>query len=187
MKRDIWALRNAVARGAPLGRVLERSEAWGQGWGTNVPLLAAALATADPGPVLELGTGHFSTPLLIEMCSALGREYWALETNTAWADKHSDLLRPTARILMVEENWVKWPVPNLPTRFALAFIDNQPDSTRLMNLRRMRGLASRIVVHDTCNPYFQGVDEELDTFKFRFNYTHMASVTSVVSDERPYP
>ena len=35
----------------------------GSGWGSHVRLLAAA-ALATGGDVLELGTGHFSTPLL---------------------------------------------------------------------------------------------------------------------------
>ena len=42
---------------------------------------------------------------------------------------------------------------------------------------------SFIVIHDTRNTWFAGVDEVLDSFKFRFDYCFMTPVTTVVSNK----
>ena len=51
------------------------------GGGSHVPLLASVVAIARPGPVLELGVGDMSTPLLREMCRAMGRELVSVDTS----------------------------------------------------------------------------------------------------------
>jgi glycosyltransferase involved in cell wall biosynthesis len=168
------------AQGTDEFRVLERSRAWNEGWGTNVPLLAAVVASARPGGILEIGSGHHSTPVLVEMCRAMGRPLTVVENNATWADKVKDITEVT-----LVESWAKFR-EDYDGEFAVIFIDNQPDWERLPNLLWARGKAEFIVMHDTCNSYFQGVDDALDKFAYRHDYTNMTSCTSVVSDERSY-
>lgn len=47
---------------------------------THIPILAAVVAMTD-GPVLELGTGLNSTPLLSEMCFHMSRDLYSIETD----------------------------------------------------------------------------------------------------------
>lgn len=162
----------------------ERSQMWGNGWGTNIPLLAAMTACARPGNVLELGGGYFSTPVLKAICTAQKRKLVTLENSEQWAKAYADIHEA-----VIIKDWIE-AIDNLKgSKWALVFIDNQSDDTRLPNIERVRGNLDFefLVVHDTCNPYFKGVDDYLDTFKYRYDYTLMSSNTTVVSDTRKPP
>ena len=56
-------------------------------WGTHASLLAAAVAASSPGyPVLELGAGRFSTPMLVAMCALTKRTLVSADNDMAWLD-----------------------------------------------------------------------------------------------------
>jgi hypothetical protein len=178
---DIWALEQA-ARTPEEDLTLRRSQAFGNGWGTHLPLLASVVAIARPGHVLELGSGFFSTTLLAEMCHVMGRELTVYDSDADWRQRAIDGLRG----VYASTNEIYW--EDLQYPWSVIFIDNHPDESRLWNLQRARnGKSEFVVMHDTCNPYFKGVDEELDKFKYRYDYVQMSSCTTVVSNVREYP
>lgn len=179
---DITALRKAAETEPHLRTRLQRSEEWGEGWGTNIPLLAAAVA-ASTGPVLEIGGGLFSTPVLAAMCKATGREFLTLDDNAGWIKSYSDV-QPNA---MYVDNWDDLERTVRPFGWGVIFVDHRPDNARLPVLKAVRGWSDYIVCHDTCNPYFEGVDDFLDTFKWRYDWGFMASSTTVVSDTKEFP
>jgi hypothetical protein len=97
---DLWALEDAIksARLANDPRAIERlvhlhmrGVKHGDGYGTHVPLLAAVISGAYVGPILELGTGYFSTPLLHQMCKATGQTLYSLDTSADWIANFRDL------------------------------------------------------------------------------------------------
>lgn len=143
------------------------------GAGSHVPLLASVVAIARPGPVLELGVGDSSTPLLREMCRAMGREHFRLDTSPEWAAKYDALIlgdQPTFRY-----------------DYAVVFVDTSPPPNRLDLVQAVR--SEFIVVHDTDN---QGGDltelvEYLQTFPHCFTYDAFRPWTTVVSRTRSYP
>ena len=181
-------------------RVEDRSAAYAQGWGTCLPLLAGVVAAsaATHGPILEIGSGLSSTPLLLEMARATGRRLVTLESNLAWMNVNEDLHHP--EFLHVPD-WAELPalIAELETQhpglsagkdggpyWSMIFIDNDPGHTRVENVLRCRGRSEYLVAHDTHNPWFRGLDEALDAFVYRFDYTLMTACTSVVSDYAPY-
>jgi hypothetical protein len=174
----------------------ERAHGFSDGWYTHAPLLAAVVASAPPGPVLEVGVGRGSSTVLVEMCKAMGRELIGIDSDAGWLAKMADLDYP--RLLHMPDwtlladwlgsrrrrvdggQWVENP-------FAVAFVDHGPGEARLPVVKMLRGHAEQIVVHDTHNPgYLIGLDAYLDTFRYRHDYTLMPSCTSVVSDVRTY-
>jgi len=180
---DITALRKAVEEtptDTDLRTRLQRSEEWGEGWGTNIPLLAAAVA-ASQGPVLEVGGGLFSTPVLAAMCKATGRHFVTLDDNEEWLRTYADV-QPNAHLVSSWDEVKHW-----QGQYGVIFVDHRPDHARLPVLKAVRGWSDYIVCHDTCNPYFEGVDEFLDTFKWRYDWGFMASSTTVVSDTKEFP
>lgn len=181
---SISELRAAAQKDPSLKFKYERSRLWGDGWGTNVPLLAAMTSCARPGNVLELGGGYFSTPVLKTICKAQGRKLVTLETAPEWAKAYADIHEA-----VIVEDWAKAIESLSGSKWALIFVDNQPDHTRLPNIKACREKLKFefLVTHDTVNPYFQGVDEYLDTFQYRYDYTLMSSNTTVVSDIRKIP
>jgi tetratricopeptide (TPR) repeat protein len=188
---DIQTLRAAIETNKRAGlctkdlaRIEKRSAAYTDGWGTHLPLLAAVVAIANPGTVLECGCGPTSTPMLAELCKATNREFISLESEEAWIDTNSDI----CETLHVPRWAGFFDGINKYRTYAVAFIDNHPSEDRLVNLNALADKAEFIVVHDTLHPdYLKGINERLDQFKYRYDYTHMASCTSVVSNVRPYP
>ena len=162
----------------------ERSHAAAEGWGTHAPLLAAVIATASPGPVLEIGVGRCSSPLVVEMCKAMGRDLTGLDSEKDWLGEMCDLGYPE---LIHFPDWSKLPEWLAGKNFAVIFIDHGPGEARLPVTKAVRGHAEFVVCHDTFNPgYLIGLDAELATWKYKTDYTLMPSCTSVVSDVRPY-
>jgi len=162
----------------------ERSQFHGYGWGTHIPLLASVIATARPGPVLEIGVGRCSSPMLVEMCRAMGRSLVGLDSSKEWAAEIEEIGYPTMAALAdwaLVDAWVR------RDEWSVIFIDHGPAEARLPVLKACRGYAEFIVCHDAHNPgYLIGFDDYLDTFRFRSDYTLMAAQTSVVSDVRAY-
>ena len=162
----------------------ERSHAHADGWGTHAPLLAAVVATARVGTVLEVGVGRCSSPLLVEMCRAMNRPLVGIDNTPAWVEEVRDIGYPN---LLLMPDWSHFPEWIGKKKFAVIFIDHGPGEARLPVLQACRGHAEFIVCHDTHNPnYLIGLDAELDTYKYRYDYLEMPSCTSVVSDDRPY-
>lgn len=166
----------------------ERSQFHGYGWTTHIPLLASVVATARQGPILEIGVGRGSSPLLVEMCRAMGRGLVGLDSSKEWLDEIAEIGH---RHLTQMHDWsdlphwlAAWgPMPH----WSVIFIDHGPAEARLPVLKACRGHAEFIVCHDAHNPgYLIGFDDYLDTFRFRSDYTLMAAQTSVVSDVRAY-
>jgi hypothetical protein len=163
----------------------ERSHGFSEGWGTHAPLLAAVVASARPGPVLELGVGRSSSPILVEMCRAMGRDLVGLESEKGWISELADLDYPDVHYM---PDWGKLPAwLEGRGRWSVIFVDHGPGEARLPVLQMIRGYAEFIVCHDTHNEgYLPGFEAELDSYKYRHDYTLMMPCTTVVSDVRPY-
>lgn len=153
-----------------------REQAYAQRFGTHLPLLAAVIAKAGPGAVLEVGTGHASAPLIAEMCRANGRAWVVYDTDSMWLDMVADLgplvlgvMEATGPCAVALVDCVGW--------------------DRLKWLQHLRDQAEFIVVHDTDDPAgdLKEMNAYLDTFKYRYDYKVMTPWTSVVSMTRSYP
>ncbi len=150
-----------------------REAAYGQRFGTHLPLLASVIAKARPGAVLEVGTGHSSAPLIAEMCRAMDRAWHVQEEDEWWRSTTDDLVP-----------WLGAP----PDQPAVVFVDCS-GWDRLKWIKRYRDLAEFIVVHDTDNPSgdLKPMTDYLDTFTYRYDYKVMTPWTTVVSMTRAYP
>lgn len=166
----------------------ERSQAHAYGWSTHIPLLASVVATARPGPVLEIGVGRGSSPMLVEMCRAMGRDLVGLDSSREWLEEIREIGYPNLQHVQDWEELPGWLQAHRALYpWSVIFVDHGPAEARLPVLKACRGHAEFIVCHDTHNPgYLPGYEEELDSYRFRSDYTLMAAQTSVVSDVRAY-
>jgi len=125
------------------------------GYSSHLPMLAAALAVSS-GPVLELGTGIYSTPLLHAMCAAKGQSLLSVEFSPEWY-----------RAMLPFQNDAHWfdyidqcesITPRLIARWlpaphwGLVLIDQEPGSRRAPDLVALAPYADLFVLHDTENP-----------------------------------
>ncbi len=151
------------------------------GAATHYPILAAC-AVRTRGPVLELGAGDYSTPLLSLLCK--GRKILTLDSDPKWLERFGDLKSDDHSFHLVSD----WPgCPLIESRqWGVAFVDNRPHHQRTPLIRRLKDRARFIVIHDTENNALYGYEEVLPEFKYRFDYKRFKQWTTVVSMTRPF-
>lgn len=148
---------------------------WGAAYSSHLPVLMTTMLKTQ-GPVLELGTGVFSTPVLHWMC-APRRPIVSCESDRLWFDRVAAAYREYWHDVQLIEDWdaihIEWP-------WSVAFLDHEPHR-RATDLARLKGNASCIVVHDT-EVEDHHLEPVLSGFRYRYDWRRMAPWTTVVSD-----
>ena len=155
------------------------------GFGTHMPILAAAVMQSRPGPVLEYGVGFYSTPMLHLLCAETGRKLLSLEGDPPWAEKFGGMRHEDHRIVGVSS----WPdsealVDETP-EWSVVFIDHGPDERRVVDARRLANRAEFVVVHDWEQPMTPSQEELAALFRFSW-VSRMGPLTTVLSNVRPF-
>jgi hypothetical protein len=161
------------------------------GVGSHAPILALVVSRTT-GPVLECGTGQFSTPLLHLLC--LERKLISLETDPVWLEQNVHLASPMHEFKLVH-NWDEM-VPLFQSRFwDVAFADHSPGlgqpqttSVRHKTVAALANHAKFIVVHDTENA--PASDYRFETVFATFKYRHDIKIwrpwTTILSNFEPF-
>jgi hypothetical protein len=153
-------------------------------WGSHLPALMACVAVCD-GPVLEIGSGHFSTPCLHALCSALKLPLTTIETEDSWRSLFTDYETPGHRVLKQTLKLV-WELAE--QKWGVVLIDDFPDN-RLGWLPLFFHSARYVLFHD-CN--FEPFEVPLRNWlaanpcNHRI-YTRYGPYTMVISKEHPIP
>lgn len=114
-------------------------------WGSHLPVLAACVALTE-GPVLELGVGWFSTPLLHALCGLKERLLISVESDQEWIRKLPPYHCGWHR--MVHSGYDEFSALP-PGELSVVFIDNSPGGERRRrDFERYLPLARFVVVHD---------------------------------------
>jgi protein-L-isoaspartate O-methyltransferase len=150
-------------------------------YGTHREALAAAVARSQ-GPMLEVGAGAYSTPLLLEVVRATRRQLVTVERNSEWAAPY---IR-RAKQLGVHRRYHS--TPDLLTgleafpHFGVALVDGAADE-RAKAVTALLPKCDFIVVHDTERLMdYPGLAEILQTVRFRKDFMEQEPWTSIVSD-----
>ncbi len=118
-------------------------------WGSHLAPLIGALAASDrKSPVLELGVGHFSTPMLHAFCMGAGRRLVSVEANAEWHDYFSDRYKHIGHEFINQDYSIAVPLLGME-RWGVAFIDNSPGGKRRADdFATMAKCSQYVVVHD---------------------------------------
>ena len=161
---------------------------WGNGilgGATHFPILAGAVARTQ-GPILELGAGHFSTPMLHMMCLEKNRRLVTVEGDPEWLKTfkiletpwhefhHMKIGREDDFTLIDEADW------------AVVLVDHRPASRRIREIERLKDRAIFIVVHDTEDERAYHYESTLAKFTYRTDWKAYRVWTSVVSMRREF-
>lgn len=124
-------------------------------YGTHLtPLIGMVGATS--GPVLELGSGDYSTPILHSLC-AKKRLLITADQNGEWLSKFLDLESDLHKLYVVKD-WEKFGI--VDRKWDVAFVDHSPGERRVFEIERLRRKARFVLVHDSegitygFEPYF---------------------------------
>ena len=160
-------------------------------YATHQPLLMLAVANTK-GPILELGAGHYSTPLLHAFSRYRG--LITLDSDADWLERFSPLDDNHRHTLLLVRDWTEdlkrhftERTPSVE-RIALCFVDQSPAEARGPSIEILRPIVDVFVCHDTqtkdvdhtaeCDPNGYVI---LDTFQYRLDDTRNPR-TSIVSD-----
>jgi hypothetical protein len=161
--------------------------------GSHLPVLMKLVGMTS-GPVLELGSGYYSTPFLHWACFPGKRRLVTYETSPEWwnyckhfqSDFHEVYLTDGARVVdtstqeprFIETNWDPTKI-NLP--WSVAFVDH--DGVREMSVRHLLQ-TEYVVCHDTENKgaRYWGLTRVPKLFKYHWDYDGVHPRTSVYSN-----
>lgn len=111
------------------------------------PLLYKALE-ATKGEIIEMGTGHGSTPLLHEYCTKNKRVLHSYETEKDWISKFEGTANELHTFTLLDR--LAWDVcSDMHPSPSVVFIDHAPGERRKEDILRFKDSAEIIVVHDT--------------------------------------
>lgn len=144
------------------------------GFATHLPMLVACVAKTQ-GPVLELGCGAYSTPVLHAL--AQGRELVSYDINPDWHGAFRRFNRGTHKVELVTD-WAKAPIER---PWDVVLIDHAPGNRRAIELERLRPFARLVVVHDTEHRSYN-LEPAFAKWRYRKEWRPYSPWTSVVSD-----
>ncbi len=121
-------------------------------WSSFMPALMKAVAGSQ-GEILEIGIGHFSTPILHEIGEITGRLVLSVEDNKEWmepfanryaSEKHQFYYGNYDKNLKMIASWCD-PI----VKMGVTFIDNSPGGERRKkDFAMFLPLSEYVVVHD---------------------------------------
>lgn len=168
-------------------------------YGTFFPVLAALVARTT-GPILELGAGDHSTPML-HLISLSGREVVTAETDPQWIKKYENYVSPNHSFHLIEKDktkigeyyqwqagWDAW--DQIEKRsWSVALIDQAPGECRASAIRRLQGRCIFIVAHDSEEDYGAGgnygYSQMRPLFQYCWEFRRFRPYTIVLSDDSP--
>lgn len=102
-------------------------------------LISSALITK--GPIVELGCGDYSTPLLYEIAKSQGRKFTVYSTDKEWASKFKDYVN-----VIILESWKDYPYPS---DVGLTFLDNEEYIRhRKLHVPKLLETSDVVICHD---------------------------------------
>ena len=137
-------------------------------WGSHIPVLVDVFNNSE-GPVLELGTGPFSTPLLHALCVNSKRILVSYENHPEFFSMHAPFIEEFHQIKLVDD-WDKTEIEDI--RWGLAFVDHRPAERRKVETKRLMNSADYIVIHDSEPKLMRHYRYDLiyPLFKYRLDY-----------------
>ena len=151
-----------------------------------VPLITAV--THTDGPILELGSGDFSTPILHALCSGKKRLIVTTDTDKAWLSLFDDLETewhkfvyvPVYNDFGVASSPHNWNDIGNDYHWSVVLVDHRPGERRRVDIQRLRNNTDIFVIHDTQEPSYEW--SILLTFKYSYTYTRYNTYTTIISD-----
>jgi|SRR3989344_7168328 len=151
---------------------------FGLGWSSYFPVLIKAVQNTD-GPILELGAGLFSTPLLHWLCAEQGRKLVTYEDNQKYY-KFARKFRTDTHEVNFVTDWDKESFNK--TKWDVVLIDHGVNR-RTKDILRLKNCVKYIVIHNTQDKNYK-YGKIWSKFKYVYHWKFCTPWTSVVSNKK---
>ena len=131
------------------------------------------------GPILELGCGWYSTPLLHEIARGQRRTLYTYDNAPEWLAAFKPFEGEWHKLIEVE--W--WGDVLFGAYYGLVFVDNGQPIEREYLIRRLIDKADVFVMHDTEEKRAYGYGRTLAMFNYRWTDTSQPAHTTVASNK----
>lgn len=151
-------------------------------YGSHMPILARVVDLTD-GPILELGMGIFSTPLLDLMCAEKKRPLISFDNDPEWFEENKKWGSDYHLVYFVED-WDKRTQLIDDTQWSVALVDHKPAKRRMKEIKRLAKNCQFVLIHDSepeSDKFFK-YSWIYKHFKYRFDYTNTRPHTTVLSN-----
>lgn len=151
------------------------------GWASHLPVIIKVLQNSE-GPVLELGTGLYSTPVMHWLCLEAKRRLVSYE-NVPGYFKLVERFSYGLHEIKLVDNWDKIQIED--EHWGVALVDHNPVERRKVEIARLANITDYLVVHDTerrMDPETGYIKASFPLFKYRYNYRRQPPYTSVLSN-----
>ena len=143
---------------------------------THMPMLIKAVQLTK-GPVMELGSGLFSTPLLHWLCKKDSRKLVTYENMLEYYPFARQFRSRNHHVRLIDS----WDKIDVETHWSVVMIDHKPAERRAIDAIRLRDKADYIVLHDTERSVY-GYDKIWPHFKYIYHWKSCKPWTTVVSN-----
>lgn len=148
-------------------------------FGSHLPVLIRAVSLTG-GPVLEMGMGSNSSPVLHWLCATKKRRLVSYEANPEyfrWAEE----FRCDFHEVECISNWAH---ADIEREWDVAFIDHYPAWRRKEDIRRLKDYVKYIVIHDSQGRSDRefGYSRIFPLFQWQYNYDFYLPKTSILSN-----
>lgn len=147
-----------------------------KGMSSFFPVLIKAVQNTN-GPVLELGAGLFSTPLLHWLCAEQSRKLVTYEDQPRYYSFARKFRTNTQEVNFVTD----WDEENFDKSIWDVVLIDHTDKRRSKDILRLKDCAKYIVIHDTQEEIY-GYDQIWSKFKYVYHWDFNSPHTSVVSN-----
>lgn len=148
--------------------------------GSHIPVLTKLLAVIDK-PVVELGMGWNSTPLLHWLCKDKGLFLTSFESDHEWIKLFMDFADAGHDIELIDFVERK-PHFSCHADFGVVFVDHRPARKRRDSVRYFADKSDYIVLHDSelsDNPAYK-YTPLYSEFRYVFEYTRVGQPNTVI-------
>lgn len=147
---------------------------------SHLPILIKVLELSS-GPVLELGMGPFSTPILHWLCLDMKRSLVSYENNLNYFKVNKTFESDFHQVNFIE-NWDEMNIDDV--RWGVVFVDHSPGNRRNVDIKRLANSANYVIIHDSeeCYDSEYHYSEIYPLFKYRYDYKRQKPYTSVLSN-----
>ncbi|CAF1218095.1 unnamed protein product [Rotaria sp. Silwood1] len=159
-------------------------------YGSHAIVLLAALYATKSGPILELGMGTTSTPLLHRLALEQKRFLLSADSDLRWINHFSSFAENNTfhQLKYVEiksEMGIEWASSNLAyyKNWTVVFIDHRPGPRRQFDLMGYSHRSDIVILHDTERSSLYQYTQGLSLYRYQYRFTKLKTYTDALSSK----